>query len=87
MEELIYKWQERLDSYYNNSHIAKGMDENTAMGVQFGRTKCLELCIKELQALVAQISRGPLLESGKVSGRDRPRVLTPLWQNGNAPSS
>ena len=41
----------------------------------------------EHYTLVAQISRGPLLESGKVSGRDRPRVLTPLWQNGNAPSS
>jgi hypothetical protein len=48
-EELIAKWKARLDRFKRNPEIAKGMDPATAMGVQHGRVKALEICLKELE--------------------------------------
>jgi hypothetical protein len=50
-EELLDLWKKRLEQFENDSHIAKGMDSRTAMGVQHGRTLCLKDCIKELESL------------------------------------
>ena len=53
LHKLASLWQDRLERFLNNANIAKGMDSNTAMGVQHGRTIALKECLDDLKQMIS----------------------------------
>lgn len=49
MNDLLKKWNERLEFFKNHPEVAKGMVSTVAMGVQQGRIVTLQECIQELE--------------------------------------
>lgn len=52
LDRLVSLWQDKLERFMNNPDIAKGMDANTAMGVQYGRTIALKQCLDDLKQII-----------------------------------